>query len=89
MYDRKIAKEAAEADAAVVEVFELTLSLGGTISGEHGVGITKSKYLDMELGATVIELMKNIKKTFDPKGIMNPGKIFPKETPVLKKAAAN
>lgn len=61
----------------VKEIFEATLSLGGTISGEHGVGITKSPYLGMELSDTEIELMKEIKKVFDPKGIMNPNKIFP------------
>lgn len=90
MYDKKIAKEAIAADEAVREVFELTLSLGGTISGEHGVGITKAGYLDMELSPTVIELMKKIKKTFDPKGIMNPGKIFSTESgPGFKKTTAN
>lgn len=78
MYDKKDEKEAREAEAATVEVFELALLLGGTISGEHGVGITKSKYLPLELGAASIEAMKNIKKALDPKGILNPGKIFPK-----------
>ncbi len=90
MHDRKIAEEAVAADAAVREVFELTLSLGGTISGEHGVGMTKAGYLGMELSPAVIETMKKIKKAFDPKGIMNPGKIFPAETGTdVKKAAAN
>jgi len=61
----------------VKDIFDITLRLGGTISGEHGVGITKSPYLDMELSDTEIGLMKEIKMVFDPKGIMNPGKIFP------------
>ncbi len=60
----------------VKEIFEVTLSLEGTISGEHGVGITKSPYLGMELSDTEIDLMKGIKRVFDPKWIMNPGKIF-------------
>jgi glycolate oxidase len=65
------------AEAAVRELFEHTVSLGGTISGEHGVGITKAPYLHMELGGPAIALMKRIKAAFDPKGILNPGKIFP------------
>jgi glycolate oxidase len=60
----------------VKEIFEATLRLGGTISGEHGVGITKSPYLGMELSEAEIELMREIKRVFDPRGIMNPGKIF-------------
>jgi glycolate oxidase len=65
------------ATATVREIFEVTLRLGGTISGEHGVGITKSPYIDMELNRAEIELMKGIKRVFDPVNIMNPGKIFP------------
>ncbi len=79
MYDKKIATEAEAAGAAVKEVFELTLRLGGTISGEHGVGTAKAPYLEMELGPAAIDLMKRIKKSFDPNGILNPGKIFPRE----------
>ncbi len=76
MYDAQDAKEADAAQEAVGDVFKLTLSLGGTISGEHGVGITKAPYLGMELGADAIALMKRIKTSFDPNGILNPGKIF-------------
>ena len=78
MYDKKSEAESAAAEAAVNEVFKLTLSLGGTISGEHGVGTAKQKYLEMELSPAAIEAMKRIKASFDPKGILNPGKIFPK-----------
>ncbi|MBI4949604.1 MAG: FAD-binding protein [Deltaproteobacteria bacterium] len=78
MYDKKNAVEAASAEDAVVEVFRLTLRLHGTISGEHGVGTTKSRFIEMELGPAVIDAMKRIKATLDPKGILNPGKIFPK-----------
>ncbi|MBI5236021.1 MAG: FAD-binding protein [Deltaproteobacteria bacterium] len=76
MYDGKDAKESEVAHETVGEVFKLTLSLGGTISGEHGVGITKAPYLAMELGSDAISLMKRIKANFDPNGILNPGKVF-------------
>jgi len=61
---------------AVKDIFELTISLGGMISGEHGVGITKKKYLSLAIDNIQIELMRKIKKTFDPNNILNPGKIF-------------
>ena len=78
MYDKKNESESAAAEAAVVDVFKLTLDLSGTISGEHGVGTAKQKYLEMELTPAVIEAMKSIKSSLDPKGVLNPGKIFPK-----------
>ncbi|MBI1911860.1 MAG: FAD-binding protein [Deltaproteobacteria bacterium] len=78
MYDKKDPKESKEAQEAVVDVFGLTIKLGGTLSGEHGVGITKAPYLKMELTEASIDAMKRIKAAFDPKGILNPGKIFPK-----------
>jgi len=61
---------------AVKEIFQATLDLGGTISGEHGVGITKAPYLEMELGNLGVDVMRRIKKAFDPNNILNPGKIF-------------
>lgn len=79
MYDKKDMAEREGAEAAVREVFELALSLGGTISGEHGVGVTKAPYLDMELSPVAIDIMRKIKKAFDPNGVLNPGKIFPKK----------
>lgn len=69
------------ADRAVREVMELTVSLGGTISGEHGVGLTKREFLSLEHSAPLIELQKSVKKVFDPAGILNPGKIFPSRGP--------
>ena len=63
-------------DIAIREIFELTVSLGGTISGEHGIGYSQKSYLPIALGVEEITLMKNIKKTLDPNNIMNPGKIF-------------
>lgn len=78
MYDKKSEAESAAAEAAVVDVFNLVIGLGGTISGEHGVGTAKQKYIGMELSPEAIEAMKRIKTALDPKGVLNPGKIFPK-----------
>jgi glycolate oxidase len=59
------------------EIFELCVRLGGTISGEHGIGYVQKNYLDIAFSKTQMDLMKGIKNVFDPKGILNPGKIFP------------
>lgn len=68
-----------KAEDAIEKIIKKGLELGGTISGEHGIGLHKSRYSELELGRTQIELMKKIKKAFDPKGIMNPGKIWTEE----------
>lgn len=59
------------------EVFSLVLSLQGTLSGEHGVGMTKRPFISREIDETTINLMKAVKLTFDPNNILNPGKLFP------------
>lgn len=66
-----------KAKAAVDLIIKKAIDLGGTISGEHGIGIHKSEYLPWQLGDVQIDLMKRIKNSFDPKNIMNPGKIWP------------
>ncbi|MCP3942472.1 MAG: FAD-binding protein [Desulfobacteraceae bacterium] len=76
MYDKKDKVQAKRAEKAVDDLFTATLKLGGTITGEHGVGITKMKYLPREIGSLELEIMKGIKKVFDPENILNPGKIF-------------
>jgi len=76
MLDKKNKDELKKAEAVIDKVFDFTIELGGTISGEHGIGITKAPYLYKELGVVEITLMKKLKKLFDPKGILNPGKIF-------------
>lgn len=58
------------------EIFKLTVSLGGTLSGEHGIGIAKRPFMPIAMDDINLQLMRGIKKVFDPKGILNPGKIF-------------
>ncbi|MGE5893784.1 MAG: FAD-binding oxidoreductase [bacterium] len=77
MIDRHDPGEMTKAHDLIKEIFALTLGFGGTISGEHGVGITKMEYIGMEIKEPAFDLMKGIKKLFDPKNILNPGKIFP------------
>jgi len=76
MYDKKDKAQTKKAEKAVDDLFTATLNLGGSITGEHGVGITKMKYLPREIGSMELEIMKGIKKVFDPHNILNPGKIF-------------
>ena len=65
----------------VREIFRKAVELGGTLSGEHGVGYAKAPYLDLALTAPTIELMKTIKRAMDPNGILNPGKVFESPMP--------
>jgi glycolate oxidase len=60
----------------IKELFRLCVSLGGTISGEHGIGLVQKPYIGIALGEVQLNLMRGIKQVFDPRGIMNPGKIF-------------
>jgi glycolate oxidase len=76
MADRANKEEYENAVALVRKIFELVLGLGGTISGEHGIGLTKADYIGMEIKKPEMELMKGIKRLFDPGNILNPGKIF-------------
>jgi len=62
---------------AIREIFELTVSLGGLISGEHGIGWVQRNYLPIALSPAEIDLMREIKRVFDPAGILNPGKMLP------------
>ncbi|MDL2286866.1 FAD-binding protein [Desulfococcaceae bacterium OttesenSCG-928-F15] len=76
MLDKKDAKALMRAEWAVQELFRYILLLGGTLSGEHGIGTSKQPYFDMEIGPVEKALMLRLKKAFDPAGILNPGKIF-------------
>jgi glycolate oxidase len=82
MYDGKDPSESERARRAVPEIFRTVLDLGGTLSGEHGIGLTKAPYLSLEVDPVSLSWMKKIKDLFDPKGILNPGKIFP-ESPAI------
>jgi D-lactate dehydrogenase len=62
---------------AWMKSFPLALTLNGTLTGEHGVGLEKRDFVDRELDANSLELMRNIKRQFDPNGILNPDKMFP------------
>ena len=65
-----------ELPKGIREIFKLTVGLGGTISGEHGIGYVQKDYMDVAFTEIELNLMKSIKNLFDPKGILNPGKIF-------------
>ena len=54
-----------------------TIALGGTLSGEHGIGVSKAAYLPLEQSPELIALQQDLKRVFDPSGLLNPGKIFP------------
>lgn len=60
----------------IAEIFELTVSLGGTLSGEHGIGLVQKEYMYLKFSDVHLTLMRHIKQVFDPRGILNPGKIF-------------
>ncbi len=77
LFDKRQPDQWAKVEQMVGEIFETSLALGGTLSGEHGVGVLKRPYLERALGATSIEIQRNIKQALDPLNILNPGKIFP------------
>jgi glycolate oxidase len=66
-----------ELPKAIREIFTLTVALGGTLSGEHGIGLVQRPYMDIAFDSTQLALMQGIKNAFDPSGIMNPGKVLP------------
>jgi glycolate oxidase len=76
MIDSSVPGELEKAEKAIEEIFAETLKLDGTMSGEHGVGITKAPYIPMELDPAAVAYMKTIKRALDPNNILNPGKII-------------
>ena len=69
--------ESKRADQCLNDIFDLVIQLNGTLSGEHGIGREKRSYIVKEIDTTTLNLMKGIKKIFDPNNILNPGKLFP------------
>ena len=74
-FDRADADEFHRVEKASSELFEAAIGLEGTITGEHGIGLSKADYLTLEHDATALKMMKALKRTFDPAGILNPGKM--------------
>lgn len=77
MIDPADADAVARAERATGELFAAVVSMQGSISGEHGIGFSKARYLPLELSPEVVALMQRVKTAFDPEGILNPGKIWP------------
>ena len=73
MTDLRDKEEMARVDKALEEMYEATIAMGGTLSGEHGIGIAKDRFMTMEFSQSAIDLMRGIKRVFDPNNILNPG----------------
>lgn len=76
MFDRRAPDQQARAESLVRELFEATLGLAGSISGEHGIGLTKMGFLPNQLGEGTMEYQTWVKRAFDPRGLLNPGKVL-------------
>ncbi len=79
LYNKNNKNENDRANLCLARIFKLVLSLKGSLSGEHGIGLVKRNYIALEIDQNSLALMKNIKAQFDPNGILNPDKIFPQE----------
>lgn len=77
MLDKSDNRQASMGEKAVKEIFAATIELGGTLSGEHGIGNTKAAFFPLEWSPATIAAMQAVKRAFDPQNILNPGKIFP------------
>ena len=74
--DERNEEEMHRVERALTEIVDETLRLGGTITGEHGVGLAKKPFLHRQLGDQSYELLRSVKRALDPQGLLNPGKIF-------------
>ena len=74
--DERNADEMHRVELSLAEIVDRTLAVGGTITGEHGVGLAKKPYLHQQLGDNSYQLLKLVKQALDPEGLLNPGKIF-------------
>lgn len=77
--DKRNVEEMKLVEKAVEDMFQAALDLGGTLSGEHGIGTMKAPFMELELGEVGLDMMKRIKDSWDPNGILNPGKVFPEK----------
>jgi len=77
--DERNEEEMARVQQAVKDIFDAALRLGGTVSGEHGIGFSKADFLPLEMGPGAMGMMRAIKAALDPKNILNPGKVFEQE----------
>jgi len=77
MFDPANPAQAAAAPGVLSELFATTLALGGTLSGEHGIGLDKRDFMPQAIAAPTLALMGAVKAQFDPAGILNPGKLLP------------
>jgi glycolate oxidase len=74
--DKRNHEEWHRVEKAIDAIFDRALALGGTLSGEHGIGLAKSKYMKLECGLGALDYSRRMKSVLDPKGILNPGKII-------------
>jgi glycolate oxidase len=81
LFDKRDPVQVEKMKKAAADIFEVSVRLGGTLSGEHGVGNLKLAFLEQDLGPTSIDVMASIKRALDPKNILNPGKVVPGQLP--------
>jgi len=79
LVDLTDAEERARGEAVVEKTFRAAVEMGGILSGEHGIGTAKAKYMPLQFAPAELDLMRRLKRVFDPNNILNPGKIFPPE----------
>jgi glycolate oxidase len=75
LYDGYDPEDVKRMEAATTDLFQLAIDLEGTLTGEHGIGLSKAPYMDLEHDPVAMDVMRTIKKTFDPNNILNPGKM--------------
>ena len=76
MYNRSVPSEGKRAKAGIQKLMQKVVDLGGAITGEHGIGLAKIPFMELQHSKAEIEAMRAVKAALDPKGILNPGKIF-------------